>query len=221
MEAFYLKVYLFRSYDRVPPIKLARNCQLPIVVELMDYTIQEGSTASAFSTGSNNGKIYTQSCTVEGNRVTFTPQIGFFVPGRNSLQYLINDGVIPLAIDVYCEMSLPDGGEAVTPEEVLPYITRAEIAANAAGGDAEKAELYADKAAASLETVLEKEASAKNAADEAAQSLVGANAAKDGAEQYAAKAKDFANTAAGYAGAATVSIGWDADGYFSIFEQEE
>lgn len=83
------------------------------------------------------------------------------------------------------------------------------------------AERSAAEAAASLETVLEKEASAKNAADEAAQSLVGANAAQDNAEEYAAKAKEFADTAAGYAGAATVSIGWDADGYFSIFEQED
>lgn len=219
MEEFYVKVYLFRKY-RVPPIEIARNSQLRITIETMDYTIPSGSSASAFAMGSG-GKIYTQPCTVDGNRVIFTPQIGFFVPGKNILQYLINDGVIPLAIDVYCDVSLPDGGEAVTPEEVLPYITRAENAANAAEGDAEKAELYAGKAAASLETVMQKEASARSAAENAAQSLIGANAARDDSQRYSNEAKDFANAAAGYAGAATVSIGWDADGYFSIFEQEE
>lgn len=103
------------------------------------------------------------------------------------------------------------------------WITKlASDASQEAAADAKaSAESSAAKAAASLETVLEKEESAKNAADEAAQSLVGANAAASEAQRYSAEAKDFANTAAGYAGAATVSIGWDADGYFSIFEQEE
>lgn len=220
MEEFYLKIYLFRS-NRVPPIKIARNSQLRITIETMDYTVPEGATASAFAKGAFSDKVYTQSCTVDGNRVSFTPEPGFFVPGLNSLQYEINNGVIPLAIDVSCELSLPDGGEAVTPEEVLPYITRAENAAKAAEGNGEKAELYAGKAAASLETVLQKEASARSAADSAAQSLIRANAARDDSQRYSNEAKGFANTAAGYAGAATVSIGWDADGYFSIFEQEE
>ena len=332
MEEFYLKVYLFRP-NRVPPIKIARNSQLKITIETMDYTIPEGSTASAFAKGAFSDRIYTQICTVEGNRVSFTPQPGFFVQGRNVLQYEINNGVIPLAIDVSCEISLPDGGEATTPEQVLPYVQRAENAANLAGVAANNAEESktaaaryaeaadssagaaddsagaaagsaeaaanaanaalqsetsadesaqaaeesknaaagsasdaacsagaaagsaevanqratdaenaatkaeesknaageseaaakesADKAAASLENVLEKEQSAVNAAGSAAQSLVGANAAASDAQRYSAEAKDFANTAAGYAGAATVSIGWDADGYFSIFEQEE
>lgn len=219
MEEFYVKVYLFRKY-RVPPIEIARNSQLRITIETMDYTIPSGSKASAFATG-KGGKIYTQPCTVDGNRISFTPQPGFFVQGRNSLQYEIGGGVIPLALDVNCEISLPDGGEAVTPEEVLPYVTRAENAAKAAETDAGKTELYAGKAAASLETVLQKEQSAKSSADNAAQSLLGANDARDASQRYSDQAKDFANTAAGYAGAATVSIGWDADGYFSIFEQEE
>ena len=220
MEEFYLKIYLFKP-NRVPPIKIARNSQLKITIETMDYTVPVGATASAFAKGSFSGKIYTQSCTVDGNRISFTPEPGFFVPGLNSLQYEIDNGVIPLAIDVSCELSLPDGGEAATPEQVLPLVQRAENAANAAEEDAKKANVSAGKAAASLETVLEKEQSAVNAASSAAQSLVGANAAASEAQRYSAEAKDFANTAAGYAGAATVSIGWDADGYFSIFEQEE
>ena len=218
-EEFYVKVYLFRK-NRVPPIEIARNSQLKITIETMDYTVPVGATASAFARGSG-GKVYTQPCTVDGNRISFIPMTGFFVPGWNSLQYLINGGVIPLAIDVNCALSLPDGGEAVTPEEVLPYVTRAENAAKAAEGDAAEADTSARKAAASLEITLGKEQSAVNAASSAAQSLVGANTAASEAQRYSAEAKDFANTAAGYAGAATVSIGWDADGYFSIFEQEE
>ena len=107
------------------------------------------------------------------------------------------------------------------PEQVLPLVQRAENAAKAAEADAKEADVSARKAAASLETVLQKEASARSAAESAAQSLMGANAARDASQRYSNEAKDFANTAAGYAGAATVSIGWDADGYFSIFEQEE
>ena len=220
MEEFYLKIYLFRA-NRVPPIKIARNSQLRITIETMDYTVPVGATASAFAKGAFSDKVYTQSCTVDGNRISFIPEPGFFVQGRNVLQYEINDGVIPLAIDVNCEISLPDGGQAAEPEQVLPLVQRAENAAKAAEGDAAEAETSARKAAASLENVLEKEQSAVNAAGSAAQSLVGANAAASEAQRYSAEAKDFANTAAGYAGAATVSIGWDADGYFSIFEQEE
>ena len=220
MEEFYLKVYLFRP-NRVPPIKIARNSKLKITIETMDYTIPSGATASAFAKGAFSVKIYTQKCTVDGNRVSFTPEPGFFVKGRNILQYEIGDSVIPLAIDVSCELSLPDGGEAVEPEQVLPLVQRAENAAKAAEADAKGADVSARKAAASLENVLEKEQSAVNASSSAAQSLVGANAAAGEAQRYSAEAKDFANTAAGYAGAATVSIGWDADGYFSIFEQEE
>lgn len=220
MEEFYLKVYLFRP-NRVPPIKIARNSQLKITIETMDYTIPEGSTASAFAKGAFSDRIYTQICTVDGNRVSFIPEPGFFVKGRNVLQYEIGNGVIPLAIDVNCELSLPDGGQAATPEQVLPLVQRAEDAAKAAEGDAAEADASARKAAASLEITLEKEQSAVSAAGSAAQSLTGANAAASDAQRYSAEAKGFANTAAGYAGAATVSIGWDADGYFSIFEQEE
>ena len=220
MEEFYLKIYLFRP-NRVPPIKIAQNSQLKITIETMDYTIPEGATASAFAKGAFSDKIYTQSCTVDGNRISFIPQPGFFAQGRNVLQYEINNGVIPLAIDVSCEISLPDGGQAAEPEQVLPLVQRAENAAAAAEEDAKSADASAGKAASSLENVLEKEQSAVNAASSAAQSLVGANAAASEAQRYSAEAKGFANTAAGYAGAATVSIGWDANGYFSIFEQEE
>lgn len=139
LEEFYLKIYLFRP-NRVPPIKIARNSQLKITIETMDYTIPEGATASAFAKGAFSVKIYTQKCTVDGNRVSFTPEPGFFVQGRNILQYEIGDSVIPLAIDVNCEISLPDGGDATKPDSVKPYIQRAEVAAEKSEAAAARAE---------------------------------------------------------------------------------
>lgn len=139
MEEFYLKVYLFKS-NRVPPIKIARNSKLKITIETMDYTIPSGATACAFAKGAFSVKIYTQKCTVDGNRVSFTPEPGFFVKGRNILQYEIGDSVIPLAIDVNCEVSLPDGGEAVEPDTVKPYVLRAEEAAEKSEAAASRAQ---------------------------------------------------------------------------------
>lgn len=142
MEEFYLKVYLFKP-NRVPPIKIAKDSQLKITIETMDYTIPPGATASAFANGVTSEKVYTQSCTVSGNKVSFTPVPGFFVRGRNLLQYEIAGGVIPLAIDVNCEISLPTTGETAEPETVKPMVQRAEEAAataeekaNAAAGSA-------------------------------------------------------------------------------------
>lgn len=152
MEEFYLKIYLFRP-NRVPPIKIARNSQLKITIETMDYTIPEGATASAFAKGAFSDKVYTQSCTVDGNRVSFTPEPGFFVPGLNSLQYEINNGVIPLAVDVSCEISLPDSGEAVEPDTVKPYVLRAEEAAKNSEAAATRADEVLQKIQQETENV--------------------------------------------------------------------
>ena len=146
MEAFYLKIYLFKD-SRLPPIKIARNSQLQITAEFMDYTIPDGAEVSAFATGLFPGAVYTQDCTVDGNMVTFTPMPGFFVKGKNILQYKINNGVIPLAIDVSCEINIPDTGDGSTPEQVLPYVTRAENAAVSADKSAKAAQDALDKTA--------------------------------------------------------------------------
>lgn len=151
MEEFYLKVYLFKP-NRVPPIKIAKDSQLKITIETMDYTIPPGATASAFANCVTSEKVYTQSCTVSGNKVSFTPVPGFFVRGRNLLQYEIAGGVIPLAIDVNCEISLPTTGETAEPETVRPLVQRAEAAAataeekaNAAAGSAQAAQEALEK----------------------------------------------------------------------------
>lgn len=146
MEAFYLKIYLFKD-SRLPPIKIARNSQLQITAEFMDYTIPDGAEVSAFATGLFPGLVFTQGCTVDGNRVTFTPKPGFFVQGKNILQYKINNGVIPLAIDVSCEVNISATGDGATPEQVLPYVTRAENAAESADKSAKAAQDALDKTA--------------------------------------------------------------------------
>lgn len=69
-------------------------------------------------------------------------------------------------------------------------------------------------------------ATAAKAAAQAAQANAqtaeaAAELARQQAAGYATAAQGFANEAAAAAGAVTVSIGWDADGYFSIFEKEE
>lgn len=142
-EEFYVKVYLFRK-NRVPPIEIARNSQLKITIETMDYTVPVGATASAFAKGAFSDKVYTQSCTVDGNRISFIPEPGFFVQGRNILQYEIGDSVIPLAIDVNCEISLPDEGDATKPDSVKPYIQRAEVAAEKSEAAAARAQEVKD-----------------------------------------------------------------------------
>ena len=204
MEEFYVKIYLFRP-NRVPPIKIARNSQLKITIETMDYTIPAGATASAFAKGAFTTKIYTQSCTVDGNRISFTPEPGFFAQGRNVLQYEINNGVIPLAIDVSCEISLPDGGEAVDPEQVLPLVQRAEDAAMAAEADAKSADVSAAAAAGSAQAALESKNAAETSANAAAGSAEVAGKGKESAEAFANAAAWSANAAAGSASAAAGS----------------
>lgn len=224
MGNIHVKVYVTKKV-RTPPISVVYGSTgVGIEMEVMDYDLPAGSTAEARATGKFAAEVYKNPCIVEGNIITMYPETGFFVPGGNEFQVVITAAgktILSFVMDAICDKDIGDGNDPAKPEQVLPLVQRAENAAKAAEGDAEKTELYAGKAAANLETVLEKEESARSAADAAAQSLVGANAARDASKQYADEAKDFANTAAGYAGAVTVSIGWDADGYFSIFEQEE
>ena len=217
MEEFYIKIYLFRA-NRVPPINIARNSQLRITVETMDYTIPAGATASAFSKGAFSGKIYTQSCTVDGNRISFIPEPGFFVPGRNSLQYEIGGGVIPLAIDVNCELSLPDGGEAAEPEQVLSLAHRAEAAANAAAGSAQAAEESKNAAETSASSAAGSAAAAEASENAAADSAASAEAAAlaaagsaQAAEESKKAAEASASSAAGSAAAAGASESASAD----------
>ena len=211
MEEFYLKVYLFKP-NRVPPIKIAKDSQLKITIETMDYTIPGGATASAFATGVTSEKVYTQSCTVSGNKVSFTPVPGFFVQGRNLLQYEIGGGVIPLSIDVNCEISLPTTGETAEPETVRPLVQRAEAAAataeekaNAAAGSAGSAAVSADAAGKSAADALGSKNAAAGSASAAAGSAASAGQSANSAAGSASDALQSKNAAAGSAQEALTS----------------
>ena len=122
-ESISRDIYLF-TRRRVPPIDIVYGSVLPIVLNLMDYTIPTGATASAYATGGET--VYEQAATVSGNAVRFSPGYGFFVPGRNELQIAINGNKIPLSIAVNCENQLADISDPEsTPETVRPLVDQA------------------------------------------------------------------------------------------------
>lgn len=61
---------------------------LPIEFEIMDFEIPEGATAEVYAE-KNSGKSKKQLCKLDGNTVSFTPEVGFFEIGRNELQVVI------------------------------------------------------------------------------------------------------------------------------------
>lgn len=122
-ESISRDIYLF-TRRRVPPIDIVYGSVLPIVLNLMDYTIPTGATAAAYATGGET--VYEQAATVSGNAVRFSPGYGFFVPGRNELQIAINGNKIPLSIAVNCENQLADISDPEsTPETVRPLVDQA------------------------------------------------------------------------------------------------
>ena len=220
MEEIYREIYLF-TRRRVQPIDIVTGSQIPIALKLMDYTIPSGATAAVFSRRWSAATVYTQTAQVQGNAVVFTPDDGFFAPGRNSLQVEISGNKIPLIVDINCGIRLSDGGEGATPEAVRPLVARAEAAAKAAENSKDQAGTSAANAANSWAEAAKSEKSSGDNATAAAKSALEASTAEKKALEYRDAAKGFADTAAGYAGAAAVGIGWDSGGYFSIFETEE
>lgn len=219
-EQIIREIWLFQR-RRTPPIDIVEDSQLPIALKLMDYTIPSGATAKAYSRPWGRETTYTQAATVNDNAVVFTPQDGFFSAGGNSLQVEINGNKIPLIVDINCGSRLSNGGEGATPEAVRPLVARAEEAAKAAENSKDQAGTSAVNAANSRAEAAKSEKNSGDNAAAAAKSALEASAAEKKAMDYRDAAKGFADTAAGYAGAAAVSIGWDAGGYFSIFEAEE
>lgn len=219
-DKIYREIWLFQR-RRVPPIDIVEGSQLTISLELMDYTVPAGAAAKAYARPWAAETTYEQTATVDGNTVTFTPPDGFFRPGGNSLQIEINGSKIPLSIDVNCGTRLSDGGDGATPEAVRPLVERAEEAAKAAEASKDQAGTSAANAANSQAEAKKSETVSGSNASAAAGSANAAAKSAQEAQGYQDAAKGFADTAAGYAGAAAVSIGWDADGYFSIFEQED
>ena len=219
-EQILREIWLFQK-RRVPPIDIVAGSQIPIALEMKDYTIPTGATVKVYARPWGRETTYVQNAAVSGNMVVFTPQDGFFQEGWNAVQLEIDGSKIPLALDANGGVRLSDGGGGATPEAVRPLVERAEEAAEAAENSKDQAGTSAANAANSRLEAGKSETAAKENAAAAAKSALEASAAEKKAMDYRDAAKGFADTAAGYAGAAAVSIGWGSDGYFSIFETEE
>lgn len=124
---------------RVPPIDIVAGSQIPIALEMKDYTIPSGATVKVYARPWGRETTYVQNAAVNGNTVVFTPQDGFFREGWNAVQLEIDGSKIPLALDVNGGVRLSDGGGGATPEAVRPLVERAEQAAAKAAEEAEKA----------------------------------------------------------------------------------
>lgn len=137
-EQIVREIWLFQK-RRVPPIDIVAGSQIPIALEMKDYTIPSGATVKVYARPWGRETTYVQNAAVSGNMVVFTPQDGFFQEGWNSVQLEINGSRIPLALDVNGGVRLSDGGGGATPEAVRPLVERAEQAAAKAAEEAEKA----------------------------------------------------------------------------------
>lgn len=137
-EQIVREIWLFQK-RRVPPIDIVAGSQIPIALEMKDYTIPAGAMVKVYARPWGRETTYVQNAAVSENTVVFTPQDGFFREGWNSVQLEINGAKIPLALDANGGVRLSDGGGGATPEAVRPLVERAEQAAAKAAEEAEKA----------------------------------------------------------------------------------
>lgn len=171
-EQIVREIWLFQK-RRVPPIDIVAGSQIPIALEMKDYTIPTGAMVKVYARPWGRETTYVQDAAATGNTVVFTPQDGFFQEGWNSVQLEINGSKIPLALDVSGGVRLSDGGSGATPEAVRPLVERAEAAAAKAAEDA---------ANAVKPLVTEASAAAESAAGQAAAAKSSANAAEKSAQ---------------------------------------
>lgn len=85
---------------------------LPIELEIIDFELPAGVTATAYVVGAK-GELRKQICSVDDNVVSFTPEIGFFEVGKNKLQVEILSGTEQLStfeITVNCEKLVKNSG---------------------------------------------------------------------------------------------------------------
>nr|DAG68240.1 MAG TPA: Baseplate component [Caudoviricetes sp.] len=151
-EQIVREIWLFQK-RRVPPIDIVAGSQIPIALEMKDYTIPSGATVKVYARPWGRETTYVQNAAVSGNMVVFTPQDGFFQEGWNAVQLEIDGSKIPLALDVNGGVRLSDGGGGATPEAVRPLVARAEEAAKAAAGQAAEAKASADAAETSAQGI--------------------------------------------------------------------
>lgn len=151
-EQILREIWLFQK-RRTPPIDIVAGSQIPIALEMKDYTIPSGATVKVYARPWGRETTYVQDATATGNTVVFTPQDGFFQEGWNAVQLEIDGSKIPLALDVNGGVRLSDGGGGATPEAVRPLVARAEDAAKAAVGQAAEAKASADAAEKSAQGI--------------------------------------------------------------------
>lgn len=192
-EQILREIWLFQK-RRTPPIDIVAGSQIPIALEMKDYTIPAGATVKVYARPWGRETTYVQNAAVSGNTVVFTPQDGFFQEGWNAVQLEIDGAKIPLALDVNGGVRLSDGGEGATPEAVRPLVARAEDAAKAAESSKTQAQSSAASAAASQKAAATSET---NAASSASAAVSAANAAVTSAANAAASAKTAADKSAG------------------------
>lgn len=145
-------IYLLQK-RRIPPIDIVAGSQIPIALELKDFTISAGATVKVYARPWGRETTYVQDAVATGNTVVFTPQDGFFREGWNSVQLEIDGAKIPLALDVNGGVRLSDGGSGATPEAVRPLVERAEQAEKNAAAQAAAAKGSADAAATSAQQI--------------------------------------------------------------------
>lgn len=214
-----IKTKIFATALSCATIDVSQDNQVPIELELVDYTIPSGASVIAFARGKYSGKTYKTPCTFSGNVVTLVPPVGFFVPGPNALQVEINEKIIPFSLTANCKDRVSNAGSPSTPESIVPYVERAEAAAKAAGASEANAATSANRAADSASAAGQSASTAASAAS-AAVSAAGAaqtsetNAAESaktasdkrvGAWNSEQAAKKSENAAAGSASSAAVS----------------
>ena len=162
MSAIKVKIFA-TTCPYVASLDFSQDNQVPIELELVDYSIPSGANVMAYARGRYATKTFKTPCVVAGNVITLTPPAGFFVPGQNSFQVEINGKIIPFGLEVCCKHRLSSVGNPTTPEPVLPYVERAEAAAKAADGSKNAAATSAQHAKDSAD-------SAKTSADDAQKS---------------------------------------------------
>lgn len=165
------------AFTHLQAIHVSQDSQIPIELELDDYSIPTGAQVIAYARGHYASKTFQASCTYSGNVITLLPPNGFFVPGPNALQVEINGQIIPFQLTAICKSRISSGGYT-TPEQVLPYVERAENAsasaeqyARSAAGSAESASVSKNGAASSASAAAKSAEAAKNVLAET-QSLV-------------------------------------------------
>lgn len=151
-EQIVREIWLFQK-RRVPPIDIVSGSQIPIALEMKDYTIPTGAMVKVYARPWGRETTYVQAATATGNTVVFIPQDGFFQEGWNAVQLEIDGSKIPLALDVNGGVRLSNGGSGATPEAVRPLVERAEAAATAAAGQASAAKSSADAAKKSAQDI--------------------------------------------------------------------